>query len=51
MISQLHTLNLFPSVSGFDIKYPKIKTPLFCKVGHHLLRGNLKHKDMNNFIP
>ena len=51
VVSQSHTLNIFPSVSDFDIKRPKIETLLLCEVGLHLLRGHLKHKDMNDFIP
>ena len=51
MISQSHTFNIFPRVSDFDIKRPKIETLLLCEVGLHLLRGHLKHEDMNTFIP
>ena len=51
MVSQSHTLNIFPSVSDFDIKRPMIKTLLLCELGLHLFRGHLKHEDMNNFIP
>ena len=51
MASQSHTLNIFSSVSDFDKKRPKIETLLLCEVGLRLLRGHLKHKDMNDFIP
>ena len=39
MVSQSHTLNIFPSVSDFDLKSPKIETLLLCEVGLYYCEG------------